>query len=403
MQALQLSPVFVGALSAMLLGCSASESDQTAIEARGLPHEVNRLNRVSLGAARAALDDSGFAELAIEHGVNLSQVVYDTIDAEGAPIVASLLLAAPSDCTPVAVINYQHGTAFGRDEVPSQAEVDDADERSVPALVFAGHCYLLIASDYVGLGVSPGRHPFMHAATEASAVIDAWRAARQVAERQRIAWPKDVFLIGFSQGAHATLAAAAAFPAAGRLRALAGISGPYNLSDLQLAFTLAGQSPVDSAYLGYILSAYAHLYPAPGASDYLKPPYDRQLDGLFDGSRHIQDLIPDLPATPHELVAPQFAAQLERHEANWFSVALAENDVGWVTPRAPVQLYYSNTDEIVAPEQSLRTSARMREGGVAVEAIDIGPIDHLNSWRPALGKIRNWFDELLSEPCCARE
>jgi hypothetical protein len=45
----------------------------------------------------------------------------------------------------------------------------------------------------------------------------------------------------------------------------------------------------------------------------------------------------------------------------------------------------------------------MRAAGVAAEAIDVGPIDHLNSWRPALGKIRSWFDELLSKPSLARE
>jgi len=403
MQALRLGPLVFGALSATLAACSASEPDPPTLEQRGLPHDVISLDRVPLGEVRAALADAGFAELAVEHGVNLTKVVYDTIDAQGAPILASLLLAAPSDCAPVAVVNYQHGTAFGRDEVPSRADVADADDRSVPALVFAGHCYLLIASDYVGLGVSPGRHPFMHAATEASAVVDAWRAARRVAEQQGIAWPKDAFLVGFSQGGHATLAAAATWPSDSRLRALAGISGPYNLSDIQLEFTLEGQSPVDSAYLGYVLSAYAHLYPAPAASAYLKPPYDRALAELFDGSQHIQDIIPNLPATPRELLAPEFADQLERHEANWFSTALAENDVDRVTPSVPVRLYYSQTDEIVAPEQSVRTSARMRAGGVAAEAIDIGPIDHLSSWRPALGNVRNWFDELLAKPSATSE
>jgi pimeloyl-ACP methyl ester carboxylesterase len=395
--------LMVAMLSATLAACSASEPDPSVLESRGLPRDVVALASVPLDEARAALDDVGLAQVTIEQGVNLSKVVYETIDAQGAPILASLLLAAPSNCAPVAVISYQHGTAFRRDEVPSRAAADDADDRSVPALAFAGHCYLVVASDYVGLGVSPGRHPFMHAGSEASAVIDAWRAARQVAEQQDIAWPRDAFLVGFSQGAHATMAAAAHLPADFSLRALAGISGPYNLSDIQLAFTLEGESPVDSAYLGYILSAYAQLYPAPASGAYLMPPYDQTLAGFFDGSQRIQDLIPDLPATPHALLTPEFAGELERHEVNWFSSALADNDVDGVVPSVPVQLYYSSTDEIVTPEQATHTAVRMRQSGVAAEAIDIGPIDHLSSWRPALGNVRSWFDELLAQPPVARE
>jgi pimeloyl-ACP methyl ester carboxylesterase len=327
--------------------------------------------------------------------VSLLQVTYPTVDPSGAPILASLLMATPIGCTPIAVVNYQHGTSFSRAEVPSEADPAGTDDRILQAAAFAGHGYVLVAADYLGLGASPGRHPFLHAATEASAVIDGWRAARQVAQQRGWSWPTVAFLAGFSQGGHATLAVLKALPADLQARAVAGISGPYNLSTVQLAFTLSGQTPVDSAYLGYILSSYAHLYVAPSPAAYLESPYDQNLDDLFDGSKTIEDIIERVPPTPRDLITSEFARQLESREPNWFAAALADNDVDALTSAIPIRLYYSHADTIVDPAQAALAAARLRGAGGLAETVDVGEVDHLASWLVALGAVRGWFDELL--------
>src|SRR4029453_12153896 len=87
-------------------------------------------------------------------------------------------------------------------------------EGVVVSLVFAGHGYLLAVPDYQGLGTSPGRHPYYHAASRAAGVVALLHAARRLAELAGYVWPEELFLAGFSQGGHATLAAMRALEAA---------------------------------------------------------------------------------------------------------------------------------------------------------------------------------------------
>jgi dienelactone hydrolase len=101
-------------------------------------------------------------------------------------------------------VSWQHGTTTQRSEVPSKPT---PDEGVVASLVFAGHGYLLAAPDYLGLGTSEGRHPYYHAESTAASVVDLLRAARRLAEARDLAWPEPLFLTGFSQGGHASIAA----------------------------------------------------------------------------------------------------------------------------------------------------------------------------------------------------
>jgi len=380
-----------------LTGCSDAESaaDPRSGPARGDPEMVVSLGELDVEGARAAFGDIGLEGLDVEHDVELIRARYHTLDASGAATVASMLLARPIGCNPIAVVNYQHGTAFHRDEVPSEAKLDDVDDRTVPAAAFAGHCYLFFAPDYLGLGSSSGRHPFIHAESEASAVIDSWRAARHIAGDRGWSWPKDVFLFGFSQGAHAALATVGALPRELSARAIAGVSGPYNLSTEQLPFTLRGHTPIDAAYLGYIVSAYAQLYPAPAAHEFLEAPYDVTLDALFDGSKRIQEIIPAVAPSPRELLTPTFMQQLMAGEQNWFLSAMTENDVDSVVPSIPVRLYYSSSDAIVSPSQAPAAAQRMQAAGSDAQAIDLGEFDHLSTRFAALPAVRAWFDAML--------
>jgi dienelactone hydrolase len=72
---------------------------------------------------------------------------------------------------------------------------------------------LLVAPDYIGLGISAAAHPYLHAVTEANAVIDLLRAARVIVDAKGYVWPSRVMLVGFSQGGHSTLAAQRALEA----------------------------------------------------------------------------------------------------------------------------------------------------------------------------------------------
>ena len=57
------------------------------------------------------------------------------------------------------MVSYQHGTVYGKQEVPSFAE--QSPETQLMIAQFAGQGYLLIGADYFGLGVSTEPEGYM--------------------------------------------------------------------------------------------------------------------------------------------------------------------------------------------------------------------------------------------------
>ena len=99
--------------------------------------------------------------------------------------------------------SYQHGTITERYEVPSF----EGGELFL-GIVFAPGGYVVCMPDYLGLGLGEGLHPYCHAKSEATATVDMLRATRQVCDEQDIHLNDQTFLFGYSQGGHATMAAA---------------------------------------------------------------------------------------------------------------------------------------------------------------------------------------------------
>ena len=103
-------------------------------------------------------------------------------------------------------VSYQHGTAFLRKEVASQNWKSFFDSESLVGEILASVGCATVIPDYIGLGDSPGSQPYIHAATVASTVIDMLRATRTFCATNGVRLNSQLFLIGFSQGGHASLA-----------------------------------------------------------------------------------------------------------------------------------------------------------------------------------------------------
>lgn len=340
---------------------------------------------------------SGLSErLPVAHGVTLYRVEYWTAGTAGEIAPASGLVALPRAGPLRGVVSWQHGTTVERREVPSKPT---AGEGVVASLAFAGHGYLLAAPDYLGLGTSPGRHPYYHAASTASAVVDLLRAARRLAEAAGHAWPEKLFLAGFSQGGHATLAAMRALEAADepglRVTAAASIAGPFDLSGLSFPRALAGEAVSSSLYLGYLVSSYARVYGEP-IGEILLPEYARAVETLFDGEHEAGEIMAALPRNPREMFQPEFLAGFEARRPSWVLRRLRENDLVDFTPRAPVRAYYGRRDVDVSPEEARAQARRWSERGADARAVDVGDFDHDGSVLEAAPRVREWFDALAA-------
>ena len=333
--------------------------------------------------------------LPTERGISLYRVEYWTASPAGPLVQASGLVAFPRGPAPLrGVVSWQHGTASQRDAAPS---APDPNNGVVAAAVFAGHGYLLVAPDYLGLGTSTEPHAYYHTASIAGSVVDLLRASRAVVAAAGRAWPEALFLTGFSQGGHATLAAQRALeadPIPGlTVRAAAPVAGPFDLAGIGLPMALTGRSRFASLYLAWIATTYARVYGMP-LDSVVREPFPRTAPPLFDGAHDGTAIVAALPANPRDLLTPALLAAQASGGEHWFLARLAENSLLDWTPQAPIRLYYGERDVDVSPEEAVAFAARMRARGADVVAESVGELDHDASILAAAPKIRAWFDSL---------
>ena len=342
--------------------------------------------------------NSEFAALSVpvpaRLAVSVYKVVYETIDADGAVTQASGALLVPQDAAgPLPLVSYQHGTLVARDDVPSAGST----EQTV-GLAFATDGYVAVLPDLLGLGESPGLHPYVHAATSASAVVDMLRATVDFAALNGVDLNGQLFLVGYSQGGYTAMAAHREIEAAHQgefeVTASAPMAGPYDLSGIMADTFTAPETHPAPYYLPYTLLAYNAIYRLFDApSDFLTAPYDSLLPPLFDGTHTGGDIDAVMPAIPRDILNPDLVAAFESDPDHPFRIRLRENDVYDWAPQAPIRLYHCGQDRHVPPENSQVALHALRERGAQVDLFDPLPTgDHGDCAAPSLLLAKLWFD-----------
>jgi hypothetical protein len=230
----------------------------------------------------------------------------------------------------------------------------------------------------------------MHAATEASASLDLLRAAHAFAPRLS----DDTFVTGFSQGGQAAMALGRALqddPQI-RLKALAPMSGAFDIEHAQLPATLAGRvdPAVSNYYLSYLMQSWQaiyHVFDRP--RDVWTSAWAPRIARLYDGRHDDVAILKRLPPRLNELFTPAFRARLA-HPDGALATALRANDTtcDW-RPRVPVRLYAARGDRQVAFANSRHCAAQIH-----APLIDVGPVGHFPSTLRAAPRVLRWFDRL---------
>jgi pimeloyl-ACP methyl ester carboxylesterase len=351
-----------------------------------------------LGAAQVA-KALGSAHLPgpATHGVDEYRVLYCTISPEQTPTTASGLLALPHDMQgELPLVGYEHSTVTSRQNVPSFHPTGDG-LLAPPFFATAG--FAVVAPDYLGLGASPGPHPFMDAASEASATLDLLPAADRAAADLGVGLSHDVLLSGHSQGGAAAMAVGQALQeddGPWRLRALAPMAGPYDLAATELPAIMDSRA-VDphraSAYLAYLLIEWNRLYHfSSDPGQMFTPPYAGTVGALFDGSHDFGEIAGALPP-PRQLLQPDVQA-LIAHPTGSFAAALSASEVCQWAPRVPTRLFAGRADRDVVFANSEACRAQILAHGGDATVADMGEVDHIGTAIAALPTIRSWFAAL---------
>ena len=335
----------------------------------------------------------------VHYGVDGYRVLYRTIAVDGSPATASGLIVLPRRAAPtLRVVEFEHGTMVSRRDAPS---VNPQSDGQLAGLVAASAGFAAVAPDYLGLGAGPGFHPFMHAASEASASLDMLRASLAIAARHGHHLDPQVFLTGFSQGGPAAMALGQALQHGAdprlRLGALAPVSGTYDIAHAEIPAMFSGQIAPTSAtlYLPYWLLAWNriyHLYQRP--AQVFRAPYDRTMPILFDGY-HTDDQVTDgLAPTVGALLTPAFL-RLLHHPGGALLRGLRINDAtcGW-HPDVPVRLYAARGDRDSVIANAWHCQAALAAHGAHVPVIDVGPVAHNPSLERSFPRLLTWFQHL---------
>jgi pimeloyl-ACP methyl ester carboxylesterase len=282
-----------------------------------------------------------------QYAVNVHRVIYNTLDGKNQPTIASGLIIVPvGDTCPVPLISYQHGTQSKKDQVFSYLKGE-----WIVGVAGAATGYLACLPDYIGLGFSPGIHPYQHAETEARAVIDMLRAAREIGAREGLNLSDELFLLGYSQGGHATMAAHREIEEnlSGEftVTASAPLSGAYDMSGVQFDMVASFDPYSVPGYLPFLIIGYQDVYGNlyNDISEIFTAPYDSILPPLFDGNYTINDVNAVMPSVPRLIIDSTYAAAFFSDPQHPALLALKDNDVyDWV-PIAPVRMGYCDLDE----------------------------------------------------------
>lgn len=390
-----LASLGLAALTMLAALAVMTASVSAAAPARGSVVSAKSISHLGKAEIEGDLRKLGIDAHGVRVGVDAYRIVYRTVGVAGEPTTASGLLVLPDDRRRVLpTADFEHGTQSARWEAPSAGTVSDG---YISSMILGSAGFATVAPDYLGLGVGPGLHPYLDAASEVAASVDMLRAAHTVAASKGRQLDRRIYLTGFSQGGAASIALAHELqdhqPSGFTVAELDPISGPYDLRGVELPDALAGRldPAVTPFYVGYLLTAWSRLGEAPSPAEAFQPPYDVKVRHLFDGSVDLPGIAKALPKSLDELLTPEALAEL-RSPTGAFAKAFQESEVcvGW-RPDVPVHLWAARGDRTVPIGNARSCAKALRASGAQVELTDVGNVDHDHSAFIAVPRIAGDF------------
>jgi hypothetical protein len=308
------------------------------------------------------------------------RMLYRSTGALGEPTLVSGTLLMPSsgiraakkDHRAVPLIGYAIGThGIGDNAAPSRLLQRGLDwEASLMAMALA-RGWALAITDYQGLG-TPGDHTYMVGRTLGPNVLDAMRAARQIAPVE-LTEDGPAGILGYSEGGAAAAWAAQLQPTYAPDLPLFAVSAGAAAGDLEAA-TPNLDGTFFSFFIAYGGIGYAAAYPELDIDRY-----------LTDKGRKMIPMLRESTVLQAITSGPKFAHATDMTEPNVLELPewrarLRENRLGTIKPAAPVLLYHAKRDQIVHFDQSVNLQNDWRAlGGDVRLYVTRGGVDHISA------------------------
>lgn len=362
-------------------------------------YSVDRLNEI-LTTELANFSDFEISYPPARNGVALYRVIYPSVIPEkgNRPTVASGLIAVPDiDAKTLPVVSYQHGSVFGKDEVPSSP--DNSMETRLMVANFAGHGYLVIGADYFGKGLSTEANSYIVKPSTQQACLDMLFATQQVSTDLGFEMGS-LFISGWSQGGWSALVYLNKLESVGiPVTAAAIASGPPDLYAMVNRWANNWQE-IDAVYIAPLVSILLHAFEEyhglPGfTTSAIKPEYQEVARQLYFNEQDYNDLMPEFPARLPDMLQDGFRASLAAGDDRFSHLLQESHGYRW-RMSTPMRVYTGGIDEVTPTYiGQLPVGYQQVIGGATVEAVDAGPkADHRGVFLTSIADSKKWFDGL---------
>lgn len=300
----------------------------------------------------------------IHYSVDIYDIDYWTQWHDGTKIKASGLYYVPKDYDEaMAQVVYHHGTSVKRQR---GAMGFNGEGRLCVGMAVDG--YAVLFPDYIGLGRGEKFHLYQHAESEGQASVDMLFAIQELDSILGLKKTEQLFLTGYSQGGHATLATnqmiQAQFADDFTVTASSPMSGAYDMDGAQS--TVLFMEYTQPHYLPYVLKGYNEVYkivPYDYWNAFVEP-YDTMVRMMFASGEHSVGQINDaLPSVPKNMFKQQLFDEYVNNPEFPLRKRLQENSfLNW-KPENPVQICYCRDDEEVMAQNAKNAYKSMKKLG----------------------------------------
>ena len=316
--------------------------------------------------------------ITLKNNVTVFRIEYKSLNKDEDTVIASGIIIVPEvDSFSLPLSSYQHGTVLKKTDAPS---IGGGAEYLLNLAASSGKDVVSCVPDYLGLGTGEGLHLYLNPREEANSVRDILRAARKlVKERQSAVLNGQVFLFGYSQGGHATMAAQRQLELENanefKLTASAPMAGPYALSRTsQFNIMLDSVFYPNPFYLPYLAVSLFNTFPIYSSySDLFKAPYDARIPVAIDGYHSFGYANSQFPNYISTIIKDSVRNSIRNDPNHPVRLAAKSYDLvdDW-TPSTPMKLYHCSGDDNVFFDNAVYTDSVFRARGADVELIDMG-------------------------------
>jgi len=334
------------------------------------------------------------------YDVDLYRVIYPSVIPEtGKATMASGLLALPHGGQRVLpFVSYQHGTTFGRKEVPSFPE--NSYETRLILARFASHGYGVIAADYFGQGISTEPNSFVVKASTQQACLDLLKAVRLILPPLGRSMDQ-LFLSGWSQGGWATMAFLNRLEEEGIKVTAVATASAFNDLFATINNWIHALGPNAAVWLPAIISnqifansRYYNIPDLPGQA--IRPQYLAAARRFADFEIDYGELSKIIPTKVSDFLTPEFIAMSSLGKGSYWERVQANQVYRWRSV-TPLRSYYGAMDEATPPYVAqLPVGWQKVMNGATTSAVPTGAhADHRKTFFGMVFESKPWFDSLL--------